>query len=89
MAKKQFSEEVARERKNARQREYAKKTGFKSSREYNAKTYRKFTMPLRLDIDEDLINFVEEQKENGKSPTEVFREVGVFYLEYHKKFREE
>ena len=46
-------------------------------------------MPLRLDIDEDLINFVEEQKENGKSPTEVFREVGVFYLEYHKKFREE
>ena len=49
----------------------------------------RFRMPLRLDIDEDLINFVEEQKENGKSPTEVFREVGVFYLEYHKKFREE
>ena len=85
MANKQFTEKEARERKNARQREYAKKTGFKSSREYNAKTYRKFTMPLRLDMDEDLINFLEEQKENRKSPTEVFREVGVFYLGYQKK----
>ena len=45
----------------------------------------RFRMPLRLDIDEDLINFVEEHKENGKSPTEVFREVGVFYLDYQKK----
>ena len=80
-----MTEEERRQRKNEKQREYAKKTGFKSSREYNAKTYRKFTMPLRLDIDEDLINFVEEQKENGKSPTEVFREVGVFYLDSRKK----
>lgn len=43
---------------------------------------------LRLDMDADLINFIEEQKENGKSPTEVFREVGVFYLAYRKKGEE-
>lgn len=89
MANKKFTEQESIERKNSRQREYAKRTNYKASREYNAKTYRKFTMPLRLDIDEDLINFLEEQKENGKSPTEVFREVGVLYLEYHKKFRED
>ena len=39
MAKKIYTEEEARERKNARQREYAKKTGFKSNNDYNKRTY--------------------------------------------------
>lgn len=39
MARKKFTEEEARERKNARQREYAKRTGFKSNNEYNKRTY--------------------------------------------------
>ena len=88
MANKKFTEQELIERKNARQREYAKRTNYKASRTYNEKTYRKFTMPLRLDMDEDLINFLEEYRINGKSTTEIFREVGNFYLG-HKKLDDE
>ena len=38
MAKKVFTEEEARERKNARQREYSKKTGYAAQEKYKKET---------------------------------------------------
>ena len=52
MAKRRFTEEEARERKNARQREYAKRTGYKSNNEYNKKTYSQITVRIKKEVAE-------------------------------------
>ena len=72
MAKK-FTEEEARERKNARQREYAKRTGFKASKEYNQKTYKSYNVNFRVDEDSDIIEHIESKKKQGLNTTEAFR----------------
>lgn len=72
MAKK-FTEEEARERKNARQREYAKKTGFKANKEYNQKTYKSYNVNFRIDDDADIIENIESKRRQGLNTTEAFR----------------
>lgn len=52
MAKRRFTEEEARERKNARQREYAKRTGYKANNEYNKKTYSQITIRVKKEVAE-------------------------------------
>ena len=47
MAKRKYTEEEARERKNARQREYAKKTGYKASDDYSKRTYTRIVVLVR------------------------------------------
>lgn len=53
MAQKKFTEEEARERKNARQREYAKRTGFKSNNEYNKRTYTQIIVREKNEVAEE------------------------------------
>ncbi len=53
MAQKKYTKEEARERKNARQREYAKRTGFKSNNEYNKRTYTQIIVRERNEIAEE------------------------------------
>ena len=44
-------------------------------RRYKTKTYKPYTVNLRKVDDADCINFLEEQKKLGLSPTEVFRKL--------------
>lgn len=47
MAKRRFTEEEARERKNARQKEYAKRTGYQANNEYNKRTYTQIVVRVK------------------------------------------
>ena len=73
MPKKKFTEEEARERKNERQRKYAKETGFAASKAYNAKTYKSYNVNFRRDDDSDIIDAIEDQRQLGINTSDVFR----------------
>lgn len=42
---------------------------------YNSKTYKQYTIVLRWDDDEDIINSIEAAKKNGLSYREWLREI--------------
>jgi len=50
MTVKKFSDAESRERKNARQREYAKRTHFASNAKYNKENYTPIVIRVRKDI---------------------------------------
>lgn len=75
MAKRQYTPEEARERKNARQREYAKKTGFASSKKYIAKTYKRYNVNFRVDDDQDIITKIDTLVDSGLNTTDAFRKL--------------
>ena len=52
MPKRKLTEEEARERKNARQREYAKKTGYKANNDYNKRTYSQIVVRVKKETAE-------------------------------------
>ena len=41
---------------------------------WNAKTYNRYSVNLRKDEDKRIIDYIEQEKENGKSPTETIKE---------------
>lgn len=49
---KKYTEEEARQRKNARQKEYERRTGYKAIHEYDKKTYTQIKFRERNDIAE-------------------------------------
>ena len=59
MAKRKFTPEEARERKNARQREYNKKNNFKSQKEYLKERGRNINFKLFTPQDNDILNFLD------------------------------
>lgn len=63
MATKKYTTEEARERKNARQREYAKRTGYKASAKSMKKNVRRVVLNLSNNTDSDIIEWL-ESKEN-------------------------
>lgn len=52
MATKKFTPEEARKRKNTRQKEYEKRTGYKAIREYDQKTYTQIKFREKKEIAE-------------------------------------
>lgn len=42
---------------------------------YHAKTYRRYNINLRLDSDQQLINYIDRQKAAGIMPTETIRQL--------------
>lgn len=52
MSKQRLTPEEAHERKNERQREYAKKTGYKAQAEHTKKTYTRIALNVRNEIAE-------------------------------------
>ena len=42
---------------------------------YNDKTYQSYKINLRKDDDAELIQYIEEQKKNGVSPSETLRQL--------------
>lgn len=65
--------EEARERKNARQRECAKRTGYKANKKYLNKAYVFYMVALRKDDDAELISIVEDEKAQGFGVSEMFK----------------
>lgn len=59
MAKKIYTEEEARLRKNERQREYAKRTGYAASAKYNKERGKSVALRLFTPQDDDIINKLE------------------------------
>ncbi len=53
MPQKKYTEEEARERKNQRQKEYSKRTGYKSNHDYDKKTYTQILIRVKKDIAEE------------------------------------
>jgi len=78
MATKKFTDEEARQRKNARQREYAKRTGFKANNDYNKKAYTQIMIRERKDIAEQ---YKAKCKELGISYSEPLHEAIEKFLE--------
>lgn len=70
-----------REKKNARQREYAKRRGYAGNAEYNKKTYKSYTINLRIQEDAEYIEMLENEKAKGKGTSEIFREILSKFLE--------
>ena len=52
MPKKKFTAEEARERKNERQREYSRRTGYKTNNEYNKRTYTQINVRVKKEVAE-------------------------------------
>lgn len=73
MPKKLFTDEEARERKNARQREYAKQTGYKGNIEYNKRTYVQYALKLRKVEDSDIIDIIENEKSKGYGTSDAIK----------------
>ena len=59
MALKQFTDEEARERKNARQREYSKKTGYSAQQNYMKNNTKAFHFRFTHSTDSDIISKLE------------------------------
>lgn len=82
-AKKQFTEEEARERKNSRQREYARRTGYAANKKYNQNSnydneykkqfYKRYTIFFNNEKDKEILDFIESYKSQGLSATEILR----------------
>lgn len=50
-------------------------TSSEVKKRYNDKTYQYYKINLRKDDDAELIQYIEEQKKNGVSPSETFRQL--------------
>lgn len=62
MATKKFTEEEARERKNARQREYAKKTGYAADIKSKKKNTKRYVLQVTISTESDIIAKLDEEK---------------------------
>lgn len=63
MATKKYTPEEARERKNARQREYAKKTHYRATTKSEKENIRRYVVKASFSTDADIIDWL-ESKEN-------------------------
>ena len=59
MNTKKYTEEEARERRNARQREYDKRTNYAASIKSNAKNTKLFALRATISTDQDIIKKLE------------------------------
>ena len=50
-------------------------TSSEVKKRYNDKTYQYYKINLRKDDDAELIQYIEEQKKNGVSPSETLRQL--------------
>lgn len=56
----QEHKEEMRERKNAAQREYAKRSGYASNKKYGEKNLKTITLRLNLNTDQDILQKLDE-----------------------------
>ena len=78
MAQKKYTEEEARERKNARQREYAKRTGYDAQGKYNEKTYTQIVVSVKK---ETAVKYKEKCKELNVSYSQPLHDAIEKFIE--------
>lgn len=81
MAKRKYTEEEARERKNERQREYAKRTSYRANNDYNKRTYTQIVVRVKKEIAE---NYKSKCDELGISYGAILQEAIDDFLEKNK-----
>ena len=74
MAHKKYTEEEARLRKNARQREYSKRTGYASQAKYNAENTKRYVIKVMLKTESDIIERLEEEENKSGYIKHLIRE---------------
>lgn len=66
MATKKYTDEEARERKNARQKEYEKKTGYSAQNKYGKEKTRRYTISAMINTEQDIIQKLDSvENKNG------------------------
>lgn len=73
MAKKVFTEEEARERKNARQREYAKRTGYAADIKSKKNNTKRYVLQVTISTESDIIQKLDVEKDNDGYATYIKR----------------
>lgn len=63
MATKKFTDEEARQRKNARQREYAKRTGYAANIKSQKNNTKRYVLQMTINTEADIIQKLDEEKE--------------------------
>lgn len=61
MAQKKYTEEEARERKNARQREYEKRTGYAAKLKYTKEKTKRYVIEVIKSTESDIYEKMEKQ----------------------------
>lgn len=83
-SQKRFTEEETRERKNARQREYQKRTNNEAITRYYKEKTKSYVFSLRLDEDADIINYIEQKRMDNITVADAIRELFDKYFNKHK-----
>lgn len=79
---KRFTEEETRERKNARQREYQKRTNYEATRKSQKETTKPFLFLLHIENDADIIEYIERQRESNIKLVDIMRELFNKYIKH-------
>ena len=74
MAKKQFTEEEARQRKNARQREYNKRTSYASTNKYHKEQTKIIPIRISISTEKDIMDWLEAQPNKAGYIKQLIRE---------------
>lgn len=83
-SQKRFTEEETWERKNARQREYQKRTNNEAITRYYKEKTKSYVFSLRLDEDADIINYIEQKRMDNITVADAIRELFDKYFNKHK-----
>lgn len=73
MAKKIYTDEEARERKNARQREYVKRTNYVSDIKSKKNNTKRYVLQVTISTESDIIEKLDSEKINGGYATYIKR----------------
>ena len=71
MTQKKFTEEEARQRKNARQREYAKRTGYAADIKSKKNNTKRYVLQVTISTESDIIQKLDSEKLNGGYATYI------------------
>jgi len=74
VAKKQFTEEEARQRKNARQREYNKRTSYASTNKYHKEQTKIIPIRISISTEKDIMDWLEAQPNKAGYIKQLIRE---------------
>lgn len=89
MAKKIYTDEEVRLRKNARQKEYAKRSGYAANNKYNKEKTKSYAIRMMKSSDSDIIDWLEEQFNKAGYIKGLIREDMIRAKENLKSFKDE
>lgn len=72
--KRVYSEEERREKKNARQREYAKRTGYAANQKYMKCSTKVYSFRFMINTESDIIEYLEKQENKAGYIKQLIRD---------------